>query len=724
MVHNCWRFFRWQGVGLALVMVMWVSPAVAFQFSLGELQGSLDSTLSYGLSWRMSDRDQNLIGLQEGGRAYSHNYDDGNLNYDKGELISNTPKLTSELALDYRNFGLFLRGTAFYDFESQDGDRERTELRDEALDLIGKDAELLDAYLWWSFDMGEMPGQLRLGDQVLSWGESTFIQNGINVINPFDVGKLRVPGAELKEGLVPVGMLSASLSPTENLTFEAFYQYEWEKVEIDPPGSYWSTNDFAGPGGDKVMLGFGDVHDMGNAPAEGTFLGVPRAADIYADDDGQYGIAMRLYAPALNDTEFGFYFMNYHSRLPVISSWTGSSKGLQDAANQANVAGAIAGTYIAGQGSASLTALVGAGMAQGATVNQAGAMAQTVLLLEQQLGYANTAAALQLQATDVGDPLYGAYLGYQKAVTAAATDAFAKTARYQIEYPEDIKLFGASFNTVLPGSGIALQGEVSHRQDVPLQVDDLELLLATLEPLGIAKVWGSGTLGNCSVNPAFCNSAFGEIPNYSQYSGGVSPLDIALNGGQPVYLQGYQRLDVTQVQTTATKLFGPSFGADQFTVVGEVGLTYVHDMPSKDTLRFDGPGTPVSGNPAHSLSTDPRESGYNPFAAHADKPSEPAGAFADATSWGYRLVAKLDFNDAIGAVTLSPRIAWAHDVDGTSPGPGGNFVEHRKAVTLGLGASYQSSWSADLSYTDFFGAGRYNLVNDRDFLAFNVKYSF
>jgi len=37
-----------------------------------------------------------------------------------------------------------------------------------------------------------------------------------------------------------------------------------------------------------------------------------------------------------------------------------------------------------------------------------------------------------------------------------------------------------SFNTLEPWSGIALQGEVSHRLDAPLQVDDLELLFATL----------------------------------------------------------------------------------------------------------------------------------------------------------------------------------------------------------------------------------------------------
>ncbi|MDH3454012.1 MAG: DUF1302 domain-containing protein, partial [Desulfuromonadales bacterium] len=225
------------GVVLPVLLAMfWGTPATAFQFNLGEVNGSFDSTLSYGLSWRMADRDKDIIGLANGGTAYSLNGDDGNLNYDDGDLISNAAKITSELALDYNNFGLFVRGSAFYDFEAQDGDRARTQLSDDVLDLVGKDAKLLDAYLWWNFQAGDALGQIRLGDQDLSWGESTFIQNGINVINPFDVSALRVPGAELKEGLVPVGMISASISPTENLTFEAFYQYDWEKVEIDPTG--------------------------------------------------------------------------------------------------------------------------------------------------------------------------------------------------------------------------------------------------------------------------------------------------------------------------------------------------------------------------------------------------------------------------------------------------------------------------------------------------------
>jgi len=641
---------------LLTLPISMATPAAAFQFSLGdEVSGNLDTTLSYGAAWRMKDRDTDLIGTANRqfnsgkGDAYSVNYDDGNLNYDKGDLINHTAKITSELALNWRNFGLFVRGTAFYDFENNDGSRQRTELSSDAKDMVGKDATLLDAYINWDFDIATAPAQLRVGQQVLSWGESTFIQNGINIINPVDVSKLRVAGAELREGLVPVGMVSGSISATENISFEAFYQYEWQETKIDPTGSYWSTNDFAGEGGYKVMLGWGDTSDLGTSFAalgplrtffgadefEPNFLAVSRMKDNKPKDDGQYGIAMRVFAPALNDTEFGFYFINYHSRLPMISAKTGSTANATSTFIAANTPQVTLG------GATPLDALTGA-----------------------------------IGAEDA-----------QRTLGGIVINEYAQTANYFIEYPEDIKLYGISFNTLISATGTALQGEYSYRQDVPLQIDDVEILLAALSPLE--------------------NTPMGSLFLYDQNQlGGVF--------AENTYIRGYKLMDVSQIQMTATQLFGPTLGASQFTLVGEVGLTHVHDMPSKSTLRFDGPGTPVSGNTEHA----------EPGGAHAGKEAEPSSAFADATSWGYRMVAKLDFNNAIGAVTLSPRIAWAHDVNGTTPGPGGNFVEGRKAITLGLGANYQNKWMADISYTDFFGAGRYNLINDRDFLAAEIKYFF
>ncbi|MDH4024436.1 MAG: DUF1302 domain-containing protein [Desulfuromonadales bacterium] len=666
-------------VVLPLLLVMLCgAPAAAFQFDFGEVEGSLDSTISYGMSWRMSDQDKDIIGLANGGRAYSVNGDDGNLNYDRDDAFSSLAKITSDLDLRYDNFGLFLRGSAFYDFENYDEDRERTQLSDDAKDLVGRDAELLDAYIWGNFELGDMPAQLRVGDQVLSWGESTFIQNGINIINPFDVSKLRVPGAELKEGLVPVGMVSASISPTENLTFEGFYQYDWEKVEIDPTGFYWSSNDIPGESGDRVLLGFGDWSDLGTSwqglviPSEVTderFMMVPRGSDEKPSDDGQFGLAMRVYAPGLNDTEFGFYFINYHSRLPTLSGVTGTANGFASAAGAATTfANLQGGNTVPGSIAEGTTAALNTSAALGGTLGVAEATG------------AAAGAANALTAVLAGDPRTGLPSAY-------LINEYAQTAQYKVEYPEDIKVFGVSFNTALDSIGASLQGEYSYHKDAPLQVDDVELLLAALSPLG-------------NINPLF---PFSD----NQLTNGE-------NLGLDTYVRGYEEKDVSQLQVTMTKLFGPTFGADQFVMVGEAGVTHVHGMPSKSNMRFESAGTYVTGNPDQAAAGG----------AHAGKSAESSDVFADATSWGYRAVAKMDFNNAVGAITLSPRIAWSHDVDGNTPGPGGSFIEDRKAVTYGIGASYQSTWSADLSYTEYFGASRYNLLNDRDFVALNIKYSF
>ena len=89
-----------------------------------------------------------------------------------------------------------------------------------------------------------------------------------------------------------------------------------------------------------------------------------------------------------------------------------------------------------------------------------------------------------------------------------------------------------------------------------------------------------------------------------------------------------------------------------------------------------------------------------------------------------QLAGRLEYNNAIKGVNLAPRFSWAHDVSGLSPGPGGNFIEGRKALTVGLAGTFQNSWEVDLSYTRFSGGDRYNLINDRDFIATSLKYSF
>ena len=66
----------------------------------------------------------------------SVNGDDGTLNYDVG-LTANQIRATGELTLAWREFGAYVRGYGFYDFENQLGDREHRDLSSDALHQVG-----------------------------------------------------------------------------------------------------------------------------------------------------------------------------------------------------------------------------------------------------------------------------------------------------------------------------------------------------------------------------------------------------------------------------------------------------------------------------------------------------------------------------------------------------------------------------------------------------------
>jgi hypothetical protein len=549
-----------------------------------------------------------------------------------------------------------------------------------------------------------------VGSQVVSWGESTFIQGGINTINHFDVSALRVPGSELKEGFMPQEMAFLSLGLTDNTSLEALYIVDWDDTEPEPVGSYFSTNDFVPDGGEKVILGFGGFSDMGvdftplGGPFITNFQAVPRGTTLEPSDDGQYGVALRHFFPNfIGGTEIGLFFINYHSRLPLISGRTGTQAGVGNAAGAATAVGGAAQALAAGLPFAAAVATA----ANAAVARAAGAGGNMTLATA--TGYATIGANLALAGTAASD--------ISRNASNIATHEFAQTAQYFTEFPEDIQLIGLSFNTQFQRSGIALQGEVSYRKDVPLQFDDVEVLFAALTPLEAAlfPISAPGV-----PFPTDCINALGittlaRCGQLGQF--GVNEV-----------VQGWTLHDAYQAQFTATKVFSHILGAAQMSMVLEAGVTYIDGLedkleggPNDRGLRYNGPGTSVSGN----FELRGRHCPHLPAAqCLAENLVEPQNRFADATSWGYRLAGRLDYPNLMGPWTISPRYLWSHDVQGTSPGPGGNFVEGRYGLTVGVAANLRLTWDLDLSWTRFGGAGRYNDINDRDFIAATIKFAF
>ncbi|MHA7924079.1 MAG: DUF1302 domain-containing protein [Marinobacter sp.] len=340
MTRKTHQWQRWTKLPLAVAIAAGVSgQAAAYSFYVGDVEAQFNTTLSAGVGWRVEDRDKRLIGQGNLGPEYTpgqplanigastNNYDDGNLNFESGDTYSKIVKGNSELYLNYyvdnpylTRVGGLLRGRYWYDFELKDENRavdfvgQQRELNPDAKDNASG-GEILDAYIFTDWYFGNVPVSLRYGKQVVSWGESTFIPGGINVINPVDIPAFRAPGSELKDALLPVEMFYMSAGITENVTVEAFVQADWEPVRPDDCGTFFSTNDFAADGCGPVLLA-GQLPDS-QAFAQGFIA--PRIGDEEADAKDQFGVAVRWYVPELNDSELGFYYIKYNSRLPYVS---------------------------------------------------------------------------------------------------------------------------------------------------------------------------------------------------------------------------------------------------------------------------------------------------------------------------------------------------------------------------------------------------------------------
>ncbi|MEI6737964.1 MAG: DUF1302 domain-containing protein [Pseudomonadota bacterium] len=621
--------------------------AAQFKFESG-IAGNFDTTFSYGLSIRTSDPDKSLIGLANGGTSRSVNEDDGDRNYKKNSAFANVLKGTHELSAKWEDWGLLIRGTYFVDFEN----RNKPELGTLAKQRVGKDARILDAFITKSFDIAGKNLRVRAGNQVISWGESTFIPGGINVINSVDLVKLRTPGSELKEAFLPTASVWGSLELTKSASMEAFVQFNHDKTKLDPRGSYWSNNDFASDDADRVFVGFarrGDLTGMaplnpiplatpGAGPVAQALYGpfspaaqvwAPRGADRTPSDNGQYGVALRYLASNFNNTEFALYYINYHSRTPFFSGVKGT-----------------------------VTSVL------------------------------------------TGGPL-GAAVGH------------TGTATYFAEYPENIRLTGFSFNTQGP-LGVALQGEYSYRPNQPIQYSTPELLLAALGAPNLNT--GFVTIpGTVSASLPFGASAAGLVPNGT-------------------FQRGWDRAKMSQFQFTGTKSVPSMFGADQLVMVGEFGYNKFHGL--RQDIKYNGPAVYLPATLQGAIATSAG--------------SVQSDGFVTESSYGYRLVGRLEYSNAIMGANFAPRIAFNHDMKGTSQ----VFNEGVKSVSFGANFDYQRKLTLDLSYTNFFGGKTFcgtdtvaipaaqavfvaqiavqgasfcssaNPVKDRDFISLVVSYSF
>lgn len=656
--------------GILPLLVAAQAQAAEFSFANDEISGSLDTTVSYGQLWRVQGRDKTNDDI---------NTNDGNRNFDTG-LVSEVYKITSDLEATYKNYGMFVRGTAFYDTQIMD---KRNDYYDnnnpvqpsqnfpkddsfthETRHKAGRDAQILDAYLYGNWDVADMPVSARIGKQVFNWGEGIFYRGGVNTTNPIDAAKFRLPGSELKEVLVPVEALSFNVGLTENLSMETFYQWNWKESAIDPVGTFYSETDLFADGGNTAYStqralqplaglysglsarGLGGLEGGRTVDANGNIKVASIGPDINAKNDGQFGVAFRYIAEELNSTEFGFYFVNYHAKEPTIAANLGDYAGL----NLAQIA-AGASTALAPQVQQQVAARAGISVAQ----------LQAVL------------------ANPILNP--GLAQAYSAALTSAATTAagglatidVANQVQAQREYAEDIRMYGFSFNTTIGEASVF--GELAYRPNLPIGIATTNDLLGDL--LLQAPQLASGRTVNI--------------------------------GGQGVQLgdsiHNSERVEAYNASLGTIYNFGPSLSFDSLIGVAELASEHLRGSDLQYTA-FNGQKRYYSGR------------GNNSYVSGGERDDQ-----VNKNAYGYTLLVSGTWNDVYAGVNVSPFVVYKDDFEGNSYQTG-SFIEGRKAYTLGVKASYLNSLEAELQYTEFYGGGQNSSVRDRDNIGVSVKYSF
>lgn len=633
------------GFALAGVLPLLVAAhanAVEFSFAEGEVNGSIDTTVSYGQMWRVQGQDKSNNDI---------NGNDGNRNFDTG-LVSEVYKVTSDLEVTYQNYGAFVRGTAFYDTQIMDKRNDYYDANNpaqpsqsypsddsftyETRHKAGRNAEILDAYVYGNWDVADMPVGARLGRQVFNWGEGIFYRGGVNTTNPVDAAKFRLPGAELKEVLVPVEALSFNLGLTDNLSMEAFYQFNWKETAIDPVGTFFSETDLFADGGNTAYTtssavaspqfqglysalsgaNVGGLQGTDYLDQNGVFKVANIGTDINAKNDGQFGVAFRYVAEELNSTEFGFYVINYHAKEPTI---------------YADVNRAYAG-----------------------------------LDIDQLAAFGGFSSYDEMMATDPNGLVAGLVRG------ASAVD-LGNQVNGRREFAEDIRVYGLSFNTTIDEASVF--GELAYRPNMPLGIATTNDMLGDL--LQQAPELANGRTVN------------------------IGGQDLTLTDG----LHNYERVEAFNTSLGTILNFGTALSFDSLFGVAELASEHYRGSSLQYT-GFDGSTRYYSGRPNSAY-----VSGYD------------RGDQINKNAYGYTLLLSGTWNDVYAGVNLSPFAVYKEDFEGNSHQTG-NFIEGRKAYTLGVRANYLSNLEAELQYTEFYGAGQNNSGRDRDNVGLNVKYSF
>ena len=318
------------GLGSAALLLSLQTAFAEEQYKSGDVTITVNGTATVGTSIRSSEQNPaflptanaHSIGLV-GTAVKGMNQADGELNYKIGAPVSSVIKGVSSIdAHTSDNIGVFLRAKTWYDAtEASDvpfgnipnGYTPGLPLGQNGFDARAREGgvTLLDAYIYSKYQLGGMPGEFKVGNQVVPWGINTTIAGGLlTSINGIDRNAYYRPGAQPEEILNRVPTILARLHPTDKIDVEGFFRFLPSVNTALACGSFYSQNDYFQPGCNYVLAGPSSLTNAQQIAAGYTYQ---RAATPNYHD-AQFGIGGTYMADALN-TKFGLYYAHVDDTL-------------------------------------------------------------------------------------------------------------------------------------------------------------------------------------------------------------------------------------------------------------------------------------------------------------------------------------------------------------------------------------------------------------------------
>ena len=301
------------------------SQAVAFEFSNTpeDLKIRWDNTVKFNVVSRVNKADDEVTQRSTGFWLA----DDADLSVDRSSLglVSTRLDVLSEMDIIWRrDFGMRISGSGWYDPQYKDdendhpGDRNISwaspsadvgEFNHAAEDLHYAGGELLDAFVFANFDIGDTALGMRAGRHTIYWGNSLLSLGAIAGIGgamaPLDFAKaLSVPGTEAKELFMPTNKFSTVLQLTDNLTLNAYYNFEHQRYRVPETGTFFSPAEGLSENTEFITYPPPDRGET-SAPARTGYRGRNDQTET-----GDYGFNFQYYIEPWG-LEASFMYLNY-----------------------------------------------------------------------------------------------------------------------------------------------------------------------------------------------------------------------------------------------------------------------------------------------------------------------------------------------------------------------------------------------------------------------------